>query len=195
MNLNCSGWIAALAAALSAVSCRCVSRPVAFDAAADEIAALLRLIRENGNSVWWVGNGGSAAICSHLSHDLVNKLAIRSHVLTDPALMTCMANDYGYGQAYVRSLQVLARPGDLVIAISSSGCSENILLVADFARSRELSLVTLSGFATDNPLWRHEADVALHIPSHWYGQVEIGHEALLHAIVESLWGEEQRRRS
>jgi D-sedoheptulose 7-phosphate isomerase len=104
-----------------------------------------------------------------------------------------MANDYGYTQVYLRSLQVLARPGDLLFAISSSGCSENILSSARFARDQGMKLVTLSGFAVGNPLWQLDADVALYLPSNWFGQVEIGHEALLHAIVESLWREEQIR--
>jgi D-sedoheptulose 7-phosphate isomerase len=195
MNLNCLGWLTDLTAALSAVACRSFSQPVSLEAATVMIAQLLQSIRSEGNAVWWVGNGGSAAICSHLSQDLVNKLGIRSSAINDAALITTMANDYGYSEVYLRPLQVLARKGDLVIAISSSGCSQNILAVTDFARDEGMRLVTLSGFASDNPLWQCPANVSLHFPSSMYGQVEIGHAALLHAVIESLWVKEQAKRT
>jgi D-sedoheptulose 7-phosphate isomerase len=193
MSINCSGWLESFTGAVSGVTCRCASRLASYDEATDEIVRLLQMVRDSENSVWWVGNGGSSAICSHLSHDLINKLAIRSHVLNDAALITCITNDYGYNEVYLRPLQVLTRSGDLIVAISSSGCSQNILSVTDFARSKGLRLITLSGFDPDNPLWLCEADVSFYLPSHLYGQVEIGHEALLHAVIESLWLKEQAK--
>lgn len=193
MSINCSDWLKSLSRAITDVTCRCASKLVNYDEAADEIIRLLHVARESDSSVWWVGNGGSLALCSHLSHDLINKLAIRSHVINDATLITCMTNDYGYNEVYQRPLQVLTRPGDMIVAISSSGCSQNILAVADLARSKGLRLITLSGFDPGNPLWLREADVALHLPSFLYGQVEIGHEALLHAVIESLWLKEQTK--
>jgi D-sedoheptulose 7-phosphate isomerase len=191
MSLNCSDWISALGTALASVKCRCKDCPVDLETATEEVARLFRTVRHAGASIWLVGNGGSAAVCSHLSHDLVNKLAIRSHTLNDAALLTCMANDYGFDHGYLRPLQIMARPGDLVIAISSSGRSTNILSVADYAVSQGLGLITLSGFEEENPLWLHDAAVSFYLPSNLYGQVEIGHEALLHATIEAIWLEEK----
>ncbi|GAB6127070.1 SIS domain-containing protein [Humidesulfovibrio idahonensis] len=168
----------------------CKTKSKVCGAAADLPAAyvaigdLFRATRERGGTVWWVGNGGSCAICSHLSQDVMNKLCMRSQVLSDPSLMTCMANDFGYAEIYARPLARLARAGDLLIAISSSGNSANILACADFAVAQGLRLVTLSAFSDTNLLWNHAADVSFYLPSSLYGIAEVGHEALLHAAIE-----------
>ena len=98
-----------------------------------------------------------------------------------------MANDFGYENVYRRPFETLLRPGDALILVSSSGRSRNILGCAELARERGVALVTLSAFAEDNPLWRHPADVAFFLPAVLYGHAEVGHEALLHAIIEVAW--------
>lgn len=146
---------------------------------------------ERDASIWWVGNGGSAAICSHLSQDMLNKLGARSFYPGDASLMTCMSNDFGYENVYLQPLEKLVRPKDLLIAISSSGNSENILLCAEMALKRGMDLITLSGFKKDNGLWNMESNLSFFIPADLFGIVELSHEAILHGIIESLWLEKK----
>jgi D-sedoheptulose 7-phosphate isomerase len=187
-------WLDALSGIAAATSCRIAGRKTALDAGLAAVAGLLRETRAAGGSVWWVGNGGSCAMCSHLSQDVMNKLGLRSQVLSDPSLMTCMANDFGYAEVYARPLARLARPGDLLIAISSSGNSPNILACADYAAGAGLRLVTLSAFDPGNQLWARPADAAFHLSFNLYGLAEVGHEALLHAAIECLFLSEQQKR-
>ncbi len=179
-------WLTEFKKVLDSAACRVCSKPAPVEVGLEAVAAELRRIRERNAGVWWIGNGGSAALGSHLSQDLLNKLGIRSQALTDVSLLTCMANDFGYQNVYARPLEVLARPGDLIIAVSSSGRSANILACARLAKDKGLRLITLSAFDAHNPLWTHDADVAFYLPTSTYGHAELGHEALLHAVIESL---------
>lgn len=145
---------------------------------------LLDLRRRNG-SLYLVGNGGSAAVASHSVTDFVNVGRLRATTLHDSSLITCMANDYGYENAFARILSTLTRPGDALIAISSSGKSPNICNAA--AKMRELggAVITMSGFAPDNPL-RTLGDLNIWLDSRDYGMVEIGHQFILHNVADRL---------
>lgn len=184
-------WIKHFNTALLATRCRIGKRTVPLQEGLDAVAELLAATREADNSLWWVGNGGSAGLCAHLSQDALNKLKVRSLVLADAPLLTCMANDFGYAEVYERPLRTLTRAGDMLIGVSSSGNSENILRCARMARERGMKLVTLSAFGEDNALWRSEADVAFHVPTRLYGHAEVGHEALLHSVLETMMLREQ----
>ena len=179
-------WLKALGEVHRTTRCKVSGNPTELALGYAALADLLRATRERQGTVWWVGNGGSCAICSHLAQDAMNKLRLRSQVLSDPSLMTCMANDFGYTEVYARPLRQLARSGDTLVAISSSGNSENILACAAVAEKMGLGLITLSAFAEDNRLWNHGADVSLYLPVTLYGLAEVGHEALLHAAIECL---------
>lgn len=186
-------WLATLGEVLARARARVGGDAVDLEAGLAGAAGLFRRVRERRSAVWWVGNGGSCAVCSHLSQDTLNKLGLRTLLLSDPALLTCMANDFGYAEVYARPLRQLASPGDLLVAISSSGNSPNILAAADVATAMGLDLLTLSAFDADNKLWSHPSDVALYLDSHLYGLVEVGHEALLHCIIECLWLESREK--
>jgi len=142
---------------------------------------MLRAARDRGSSVYLVGNGGSAGVASHATTDFVNVVRLRAQTVHDSSLLTCMANDYGYENAFARALSTLARPEDVLIAISSSGKSPNICNAA--AKVRELggTVITLSGFAPNNPL-RALGDLNIWLDSRDYGMVEIGHQFILHNI-------------
>lgn len=146
---------------------------------------MLRDLRRRGSSLYLVGNGGSAAVASHSVTDFVNVGQLRATTLHDTALMTCMTNDFGYENAFARILSTLTRPGDMLIAISSSGQSPNICNAA--AKVRELggSIITLSGFASDNPL-RGLGDLNIWLDSRDYGMVEVGHQFVLHNVADRL---------
>ncbi len=181
-----TGWIAQLFEAVEQTQTRVGGKAVPLAEAERAVQRLLTEARERDGALWWAGNGGSAAICAHLAQDVMGKLNLRSMAFSDAALLTCCANDFGYDQVYVRPLEEMARRGDVLIAISSSGNSDNILNAVDAARRLGLAVVALSGFAPDNRLNRAPAEVSFHLPSALYGVVEVGHELLLHGIIETL---------
>jgi D-sedoheptulose 7-phosphate isomerase len=146
---------------------------------------MLSTCREQEGTIYVAGNGGSAAIASHVVIDLLNKGSVRATAMLDPAVTTCLSNDFGYEHIYERQLLQFARKEDLLIAISSSGNSKNILNAVKAARLRGAKVITLSGFEERNPL-REVGDVNLWLTSKDYGQVEIGHAFVLHHLTDCL---------
>ena len=130
-----------------------------------------------------VGNGGSAAIAMHALADYANAGGLRTMDLTNPALITCMANDYGYEEVFAKTIERFAKKGDVLFAISSSGRSPNILKACKTAKFRECCIVTFSGFNPKNPL-RKLGNVNFYVPSNHYGFVELAHQTLLHCILD-----------
>jgi D-sedoheptulose 7-phosphate isomerase len=102
-------------------------------------------------------------------------------------MLTCVGNDLGFEQVFAKQIELYARPGDLLIAISSSGRSANILNAVNAARAGKCTIVTFSGFAANNPL-RSLGDLNFYLPSDRYGFVEIGHLTICHAILDFLCG-------
>jgi len=149
---------------------------------------LLRDLRRRNGSLYLIGNGGSAAVASHSVTDFLNVGRLRATTIHDSSLITCMANDYGYENAFARILSVQAQPGDALIAISSSGKSPNIRNAA--AKVRELggAVITLSGFTPDNPL-RALGNFNIWLDARDYGMVEIGHQFVLHNIADRFRSE------
>lgn len=185
-GFNSGVWLNGFRKAVDGVQYKVNKKVVSLGQGLDYFGALLKDVKKKRRSVWWVGNGGSAAICAHLSQDLVNKLKIKSALFQDGPLLTCMSNDYGYEFAYLKPLMTVADRHDLLVAISSSGRSLNIIRCADFALKNNLKLVTCSGFEDDNQLWRMPANLSIYVPSQIYGHVEIAHEMLLHSAIETL---------
>ena len=185
-------WLGELNGCLERTECRGADGPMSLEAGLDALAGLWARQRRNDGAVYWAGNGGSAAIATHLSQDLLNKCGVRSVTFNDAALITCMANDYGYAQVFDRPLAALARSGEALLAISSSGMSENITGAAAKALDLSLELVTFSAFAPDNRLRQLPATLSFHVPTRRYGQAELAHGALLHAALDWLEGTEAR---
>jgi D-sedoheptulose 7-phosphate isomerase len=141
----------------------------------------LNQLRNDGGHLYLIGNGGSAAVASHAATDFFNVASLRATTLHESSLMTCMANDFGYENAFGRMVKRMVKAGDVVIAISSSGKSMNIRNAVTEATIAGGYVVTLSGFAQDNPL-RVLGDLNIWIDSTDYGLVEVGHQFLLHNI-------------
>lgn len=146
---------------------------------------VLTKMREAGGSLYLVGNGGSAGVVSHATTDFVNVGKLKAYTLHDSSLLTCMSNDYGYENAYARLLAQMATPGDVLIAISSSGKSVNIRNAAEETARQGGRVVTFSGFAPDTPL-RSMGDLNFWVDSNDYGFVEIAHQFLLHNASDRL---------
>lgn len=141
--------------------------------------------RSKRNKLMVVGNGGSAAIASHIAIDYTKNGGIPTQAFNDGAALTCLGNDLGYENVFARQIEMFGRPEDLLIAISSSGRSPNILAAVRAARATGCSVVTLSGFDADNPL-RRMGDLNFYVASHQYGFVEITHLGLCHAVLDTL---------
>jgi D-sedoheptulose 7-phosphate isomerase len=109
-------------------------------------------LSQNGNQLFWVGNGGSAAIAEHSALDFLRTANIKSRAFNDGPLLTCLSNDFGYATVFQKPLEIFAAGGDVLVAISSSGSSVNILNAVSAATAIGCFLITLSGFAPDNPL-------------------------------------------
>jgi len=139
------------------------------------------------NKLMLIGNGGSAAIASHMAIDYSKTAGLRALCFNDGAALTCLGNDYGYASVFAKQIGMHGRAGDLLIAISSSGRSPNILDAVAVARARGCGVVTFSGFQADNPL-RGLGDVNFYVPSGAYGLVEVTHIALIHAILDLTMG-------
>jgi D-sedoheptulose 7-phosphate isomerase len=142
-----------------------------------------------GNKIIFIGNGGSAGIASHLAIDFSKNGGLRALAFNDPSALTCLGNDLGYENVFAKQLDFHARPADLLIAISSSGRSPNILGAVKMARTRDCKVATFSGFTEENEL-RRTGDVNFYVCSREYGFVEIAHLALCHAVldIDMGWG-------
>jgi D-sedoheptulose 7-phosphate isomerase len=131
-----------------------------------------------------VGNGGSAAIAAHMHNDLCCAVGIRAISFTDAPLLTALSNDHGYEQAFERPLRMWAGIGGVLVGVSSSGKSENILRAAQVAREHGMKVITMSGFSPDNPL-RRLGNLNFHVASESYGYVELAHSVLAHYLTDA----------
>jgi D-sedoheptulose 7-phosphate isomerase len=153
--------------------------------AMESLSTELLGVRGRSKKVVLVGNGGSAAIASHVAVDLTKVLGIRAINFNEADLITCFANDFGYEQWVARAIEFYANAGDVAVLISSSGRSANIINSAVRARELGLRVVTMSGFTPDNPL-RKLGDVNLWVNSGAYNIVETVHQTWLLAAVDKL---------
>jgi D-sedoheptulose 7-phosphate isomerase len=160
---------------------------VVFDTelALQKLVDLLIGLREKGGMLYVLGNGGSAAVASHAVTDFFNAGKIRATTVHDSSLLTCMANDFGYEAAYARILSLLAKPSDVLVAISSSGRSPNITNAVITFRDAGGIVITLSGFSAENAL-RKLGHHNIWLNSSDYGFVEVGHQFVLHNLADRL---------
>ena len=153
----------------------------------EKISSILSKIKNNKKKVILFGNGGSAAIASHVSVDLTKNAGVRAINFNEADLLTCFSNDYGYKNVFAKSLEFYADPGDVVIIISSSGKSKNVLEAAKLIKKMNLTLFTLTGFSKSNPL-KKMGHINLWVNSKGYNVVETVHQTWLLSIVDSIIG-------
>lgn len=156
-----------------------------------EIGRFIRTLldaRERGATVFFIGNGGSAATASHFANDVAigtNEYhkPFRAISLTDNVpIITAIGNDFGYEEIFVRQLRVLGKPGDVLVAISASGNSPNLLKAFDHARSAGIRTVAITAF--DGGKMKSAADEGIHVPTgpREYGPAEDAHMVLDHLV-------------
>lgn len=159
--------------------------------ALEEAVGVLLAARERGSMVYFCGNGGSASTASHWALDLSKntrhpvKGRFRTGCLVDSlGLVTAWSNDNGYDQVFLEQARTLLRPGDVLVAISGSGNSPNVLHAVDYAREIGCPVIGLIGF--DGGRLRERVDVALVVPGRNIEQAEDGHLILNHAICTAI---------
>lgn len=158
---------------------------ISLDEAVEELVEKIVRRSRYGGKLLFVGNGGSASIASHMATDFVKNVNIPALAFNDSSLLTCLGNDLGYESVFERPVGMFASRKDLLIAISSSGRSQNILRAVSAARKRQAEIVTLSGFDGSNPL-RKMGKINFYVPSKSYGHVEILHLMLCHSLVDAM---------
>ncbi len=146
---------------------------------------LAQRVRQRNRYLFLIGNGASSSMASHFATDITKNGKIRTHVFTDSSLLSAVGNDYSFGELYSRPLRWYGEAEDLLIAISSSGNSENILKACLYARSNSLKIVTLSAMKSDNQL-RRLGDVNFYLGAPTYGLAESGHAVIMHHWMDLL---------
>lgn len=156
-----------------------------FSKAIYEVCNLLKIRTVLDGKVIFIGNGGSAAISSHMAVDFWKNGNIRAIAFNDSSLLTCISNDFGYKYVFEKPIEMFADKEDVLFAISSSGMSENIIRGVEAARLKECKVITLSGFSEDNKL-RTIGDINFYVPSLEYGPVEVAHQFICHWILDTI---------
>lgn len=159
--------------------------------ALDKAQSLLQAAIARDNVLYACGNGGSTAIANHLVCDCGKGMTAdsglrpRVHSLSATTeMLTAIANDIEYAEVFAYQLSVFARPGDVLITISSSGDSENVVRALAWARDHGMSSIAMTGFSGGRSA--RMADVSLHVAADNYGVVEDTHQTLMHALAQFI---------
>ena len=179
-------WISALMRQMERVEISdSQGRPLSPDQGFARLKELSLAARSRRSALYFIGNGASASMASHFSTDLAKNAGLATHTFSDPALLTCLANDLGAAEMFSAALSRCGRQGDLLVAISSSGSSPNILRALQTADELGMGIITFTGMKSDNPS-RRLGDLNFWVPCSTYGHAETAHAALLHHWVDLL---------
>jgi D-sedoheptulose 7-phosphate isomerase len=148
---------------------------------------ITREVHARGQNVYVIGNGASAAMASHMAADACKNGGLRAQAFNDASLLTATGNDLAFDQVFAVPLTRFGRAGDLLITISSSGRSPNIVRALETARATRMRIVTLSGKDAANPS-RGFGDVNFYIPNSRYGWVESAHHVIMHYWLDQYVG-------
>jgi len=151
-------------------------------------ADLIQQTRDKGGKIILAGNGGSAAMASHVAVDFTKNASIRAINFNEADLITCFANDYGYENWVEQALKFYADENDLVILISSSGNSINIVNAANYCKKVNMDFITLTGFSNNNKL-RNLGKINFWVDSLEYNIVEMTHHIILLLLVDGFINE------
>lgn len=168
---------------LDEIECTDNQNPIDVTRAVDQVLSLINKIRCSSKKIIWIGNGGSAAIAEHSALDYFRTANIKTQAFNDAPLVTCLGNDFGYASVFEKPISLYAEANDILMAISSSGRSVNILNAVAAAREKGAYIITFSGFAADNPL-RSMGDLNFYVPVQHYGYVELIHQILCHGFLD-----------
>jgi len=149
----------------------------------DLTTELIKKKIKSSNTIFIIGNGGSASIASHVSVDFAKVAKVKSSTFNNANLITCFANDYGHENWIKEAIKSYCLKSDLLILISSSGKSPNIINAANYCRQENIDLITFSGFKKDNELSKL-GTVSFHVDSENYNLIEMTHHIILVSLVD-----------
>ena len=149
----------------------------------NDSVGLINKVINNNKKIYIAGNGGSSSIASHVSVDFAKVAKIPSLTFNNSNLITCYANDYGYEEWIKESIKTFCDKKDLLILISSSGTSKNIINGAQYCNDNQIDLITLSGFEINNPLQKL-GNINFHVDSKDYNFIEMAHHIILVSLVD-----------
>ena len=151
-----------------------------------KLSQLILKTAKNKKKIIIAGNGGSAATASHVAVDLTLNGKIRAINFNESDLITCFANDFGYENWLKKSLELYADRGDLLILISCSGESLNLVKANEYALKNKINVVSLSGCKKSNSLNKIKNNLSLWIESNDYNHIEILHHTILLSVVDNI---------
>jgi len=152
-----------------------------------ELKEHLESVHFNGSKTMILGNGGSAAMASHVAVDFSKNAKIRMVNFNEADLITCLANDYGYEKWMEKAIEIYGDQGDSVVLISSSGSSKNVVNAAKLSKTKGYKVVTFTGFDENNPL-KSNGDLNFWVDSRAYNIVEMVHHIWLLAVCDAIIG-------
>lgn len=156
-----------------------------YDEGIDRIVSAFSQHKCNQNAVFFIGNGGSAAIACHMTADFLKNGGMHTTSLYNSSVLTCLGNDYSYEEVFSRQLMMQMRKGDLLVAISSSGNSSNIIRAIDVAEDMGGDVITFTGFNGNNTV-RNRGRINVYVPCNKYGIVESIHNLILQQVVDVI---------
>lgn len=149
----------------------------------DEWVARTDQLKRKNSTMYFVGNGASSMMAGHMSADAAKNGQIRAQAFHETSLMTAVSNDTAYDNVFAYPLRRFADPGDVLVTISSSGNSPNIMQAIKVAKELNLDIITLSGKSPENGS-RPQGILNFYIPSQSYGIIECAHQVLLHSWLD-----------
>ena len=151
----------------------------------NKVRNFLKVVKKKKKKVLIFGNGGSAAIANHFTIDILKNTEIRCVNFNEASTISCLSNDFGYENWVKKSIEYNSDKGDVVIIISSSGESKNMINACKYVKKKKLPLITLTGFKKENSVSKLGL-VNFWVDSKIYNHVENTHQFLLLTVVDSL---------
>ena len=156
---------------------------VDMDSALEKWAMRARETQQNGGLVFFCGNGASCTMAEHMSHDWFQNAKVNTYTCSETSHITAISNDVSYEDVFSYRIDRILSKNDMLVTISSSGNSPNIVKAIKTAQSKGAFVVTLSGMKSDNKS-RMMGDLNFYVPLPTYGTVESGHAVLLHTALD-----------
>ena len=153
----------------------------------NEAVKILENTRISNKTIYIIGNGGSSSIAEHIAIELTKNAGLRAMAFSGSPLLTTFSNDFGYDRVFQKAIEHFANEKDVLIAISGTGTSKNILNACLAAKKKNMEIITLSGFGINNPL-RKVGDINFWVDSKAFGYIEMIHTIILHYCIDAIIG-------
>lgn len=164
---------------MESTECSVGSKQISFDEAVDIWVEKTKEIKDKDKTLFFIGNGASAAMSAHMSADANKNGKLKSLCFNESSILTAISNDISYDEIFAFNIDKFAQKGDVLVTISSSGNSPNVIRAIEVAKEKGVYVITLSGLKESNNS-RKMGDLNVYVPAKTYGIVEVLHQAILH---------------